>query len=121
MANSDTVAGVQLTGGSITSTTGVLTSTTAFDLQAGSVSAILGGSVGVNKTTAGTVTLSGANTYTGLTDVQAGTLALGANNVFANASTIKVSGGTLSLGGFDDTVAGVQLTSGSITGTTAAS
>ncbi|MES2920845.1 MAG: autotransporter-associated beta strand repeat-containing protein [Verrucomicrobiota bacterium] len=115
VANNDTVAGVQLTAGSITGS-GTLTSTTAFDLQAGSVSAILGGSVGANKTTAGTVTLSGANTYTGLTDVQVGTLALGASNVFADASTLKISGGILSLGANSDTVAGVQLTGGSITG-----
>ena len=40
---SDTVAGVQLVAGSITGTTGVLTSTTAYDLQSGTVSAILGG------------------------------------------------------------------------------
>ena len=64
--------------------------------------------------------MSGANTYTGLTDVQAGTLALGASNVFADASTLKVSGGILSLATFNDTVAGVQLTGGSITGTTGA-
>ena len=115
-ANSDTVAGVQLTGGSITGSGGTLTSTTAFDMQAGSVSAILGGAAGLNKTTAGTVTLSGANTYTGATTVNAGTLALGASNVLANASTVVVNGGTLDIGANSDTVAGVQLTGGSITG-----
>ena len=75
-ANSDTVASVVLTSGSITGSTGVLTSTAAYDMQAGSVSAILGGSAGLNKTTAGTVTLSGANTYTGATTISAGKLTL---------------------------------------------
>src|SRR5699024_149022 len=81
-----TLAGVQMTGGSIASTTGILTSTTAFDLQAGSVSAILGGGVGLTKTTAGTVTLSGANTYSGLTTISAGTLKLGNSNNISTSS-----------------------------------
>ncbi|WP_415878618.1 autotransporter-associated beta strand repeat-containing protein [Methylomonas sp. TEB] len=115
-ANSDTVAGVQLLSGSITGT-GTLTSTSTFDVQAGTISAKLGGSVGLNKTTAGTVTLSGANTYTGNTQVSAGTLALGASDVLANTSSLIVNGGTFDLGGNNDTVAGVQLLSGSITGT----
>jgi fibronectin-binding autotransporter adhesin len=113
----DTVAGVQLTSGSISGTTGVLTSTSAFDMQAGSVTAKLGGSVGLTKTTAGSVTLSGVNTYTGLTDVQNGTLLYGASNVIADAASIKVSGGTLDISTFSETVAGVQLTSGNINGT----
>ena len=88
------MAGVQLTSGSITGTTGVLTSTTAFDLQAGSVSAILGGSVGANKTTAGTVTLSGANTYSGATAINGGTLTLsGASGAIASSSGITIGGG----------------------------
>ncbi|MGZ0079107.1 autotransporter-associated beta strand repeat-containing protein [Methylomonas sp. YC3] len=114
-ANNDTVAGVQLTSGSITGT-GTLTSTSDFDMQAGTVSAALGGSVGLTKTTAGTVTLSGTNTYTGNTQVNAGTLALGAGDVLANASSLIVNGGTFDLGANNDTVAGVQLLSGSITG-----
>ncbi|QSB02934.1 autotransporter domain-containing protein [Methylomonas sp. EFPC1] len=115
-ANNDTVAGVQLLSGSITGT-GTLTSTSDFDMQAGTVSAALGGSVGLNKTTAGTVTLSGSDTYTGNTQVSAGTLALGASDVLANTSSLVVNGGTFDLGANNDTVAGVQLTSGSITGT----
>jgi autotransporter-associated beta strand protein len=72
--SSDTVHGVQLTGGSIIGTGGVLTSTTAFDMQNGSVSAGLGGSAGLTKSSGGTVSLSGANTYTGTTNVTAGIL-----------------------------------------------
>ncbi len=81
---SDTVAGVQLQSGSITGTTGVLTSTTDFDLQSGTVTGILGGAVALNKSTGGTVLLSGANTYTGATNVNAGTLRLGAASRIAD-------------------------------------
>jgi autotransporter-associated beta strand protein len=75
-ANSDTVGGISLkNGASITGTGGTLTGT-SYALESGSVSAILGGSASLTKTTAGTVTLSAVNTYTGTTAVNAGTLVL---------------------------------------------
>ena len=75
--NNDTVGVVSLkNGGSITGSGGTLTGT-SYALESGSVSAILGGSGSLTKTTAGTLTLSGANTYTGTTTVSAGTLVLG--------------------------------------------
>jgi fibronectin-binding autotransporter adhesin len=67
----DTVRGVTLTSGQITGS-GVLTSTTTFQVQNGTISAKLGGSVGLIKTATGTVTLSGANQYTDTTVIQAG-------------------------------------------------
>ena len=98
----DTVAAVSLQGGAITGTTGVLTSTAAFDLRDGSVDAILAGSVGLNKTTAATVTLSKANTYSGVTNISGGTLAFSAANNLGDASatnTLTLNGGTLSYTG----------------------
>jgi len=102
--SSDTVAGVQLTGGTISS--GTLTSTSDFDVQAGSVSAVLAGSVALNKTTAGTVTLSGTNTYDGITTVSAGTLTLSASDVIADAAAVTVNGASavFAMGSFSDTV-----------------
>ncbi|WP_395736830.1 autotransporter-associated beta strand repeat-containing protein [Prosthecobacter sp.] len=100
-ASNETVAGVQLTSGTISGSTGVLTSTTDYDMQAGTASAILGGTVGLNKTTAGTVTLSGANTYTGKTSVSAGILSisadanLGAVPGAAVPDQLSLNGGTL--------------------------
>ncbi|HTP97414.1 MAG TPA: autotransporter-associated beta strand repeat-containing protein, partial [Burkholderiales bacterium] len=96
-ANSQTLAGAQLASGSITGTSGTLTSTANFDLRSGTVSAILGGNVSVNKTTGGTVTLSGNNTYTGATNVNAGTLAVAANNALGTtaAGTTVANGATL--------------------------
>ena len=142
-ANSDTVNNVKLTGGIITGTTGVLTSSTAYDFQSsGNVTGILAGTAGANKTTAGTVTFSGANanTYTGLTTVSAGSLVLSktagvvalAGDALVNGGTLQISGadqivdtanlevatnGTFALGGNTDTVNGVKLTGGAITGT----
>ena len=98
----DTVGTVSLRGGAITGTTGVLTSTSAYDLRSGSVSAILAGSVGLNKTTADTVTLSKANTYAGVTSVTGGTLAFSAGNQLGDASatnTLTLNGSTLSYAG----------------------
>ena len=89
-SNSQTLAGVQLTGGSIIGTSGVLTSTGTFDMQNGSVSAILAGSVGLTKTSDGTVTLSAANTYTGQTNVTAGTLTTSGTMV---TTAVSVSSG----------------------------
>jgi autotransporter-associated beta strand protein len=98
----DTVATVSLQGGAITGTTGVLTATSAYDLRDGSVDAILAGSVGLNKTTAATVTLSKANTYSGVTNITGGTLVFSAANQLGNASatnTLTLNGGTLSYTG----------------------
>ncbi|MCY2996416.1 MAG: autotransporter-associated beta strand repeat-containing protein, partial [Planctomycetota bacterium] len=75
----DTVAGVTLTSGNLTGSGGTLTSASDFQVQSGTVSAILagaGGAIGLTKTTSGTVTLSGANTCTGSTSINAGTLAI---------------------------------------------
>ena len=101
-ANSDTVTSVSLQSGSITGSGGTLTSTTTFDVRAGSVSAKLGGSVGLTKTTGGTVTLSAANTYTGATNIatSGGTLSAAADGALGGTSGITVnSSGTLLLAG----------------------
>lgn len=56
--------------------------------------------LGLTKLGTGTLTVSGANTYTGATTINAGTLALGASNVLATGTAITLGGGTLNLGGF---------------------
>lgn len=90
---SDTVGAVTLTGGSINGVGGVLTGT-IYDLRSGSVSAMLGGAgVGLTKSTAGTVNLSGANTYTGATTVSVGTLALTSTGSINSASSLTIGAG----------------------------
>ena len=76
--SNQSLSNIALLSGSITGTTGVLTATTsAIDAQSGSISVSLAGSVGLTKSTAGTVILSGTNTYTGATAINGGTLQIG--------------------------------------------
>jgi autotransporter-associated beta strand protein len=92
----DTVASVTLKSGSITGTTGALTSTAAFDLQSGTITALLAGTAGLNKTTPGTVTFSNTSsgTLTGGVNVKAGTLIMGSTGAaivpFAAGNTITL-------------------------------
>jgi len=91
---SDTVASVVLNGGSITSSTGVLTGS-SYSVMAGTVGGILGGSGStLTKSTGGTVTLTAANTYSGATNVNDGTLAVGPGGTINSTSGITVGQGT---------------------------
>ncbi len=77
---------------------------------------LLSGSGGVSKIGPGTLELTGDNNYTGLTDVQAGTLRLARlGGTIADTAPVRVSGGTLELAQWD-TVGAVTLHSGSISG-----
>ncbi len=76
----------------------------AFDGQSGTVTANLTGSVGLNKTTSGMLTLGGSDTYTGNTVVSAGVLQLGSSAGVpggASAGTIILNGGASSAGTVD--------------------
>ncbi|MFL9823426.1 autotransporter domain-containing protein [Rhodoplanes sp. SY1] len=65
----------------------------------------IGGTGGLTKLGAGTLTLSGASTYAGPTNVNAGTLQAGAADAFAPASAFTVaSGAVLDLDGFNQTI-----------------
>ncbi|YBV95083.1 autotransporter outer membrane beta-barrel domain-containing protein (plasmid) [Phyllobacteriaceae bacterium JZ32] len=65
----------------------------------------LNGPGGLIKKGAGSLMLSGANTYTGATTVEEGTLKAAAANVFSPASAFTVgTSGTLDLGGFDQSL-----------------
>ena len=78
---------------------------------------IFSGTGALNKTGTGTMVLGGVNTYTGATNVSAGTLQIGASDRIANTSNLNVSGGTFDLQSFNETVGAVTLTSGTISGT----
>ncbi len=115
VAQADTVGLVTLSSGSI-SGAGILTGSSYALTNTGSSSAVLAGSGGLIKTGAGTAVLTATNTYSGLTDVQAGTLSLGhASNTIANTAPVSVSGGILDVAN-PDTVGAVTLSSGTISG-----
>ena len=71
----------------------------------------------LTKSGAGTQILSGANTYTGATTVNAGTLRLGASNVLADTSNLTIIGGTFDISTYSDTVGVITMTNGNLIGT----
>jgi autotransporter-associated beta strand protein len=94
-------------------------STLASDLT---ISSVIAGTGSLTKTGGGILTLSGANTYTGGTNINAGTLRLGASERIANNTAVTIaSGATLNLNNFTETIGAlsgagtVQLGSGTLT------
>ena len=78
--------------------------------------AAIGGTGGLTKSGAATLTLSGTNTYTGITLVTAGTLKLGgtSGNVLADASTLSLAGGTFDLADRTETVTNFTVTGNAV-------
>lgn len=110
------VNGYTLSSGTITFNADPCTITTDSGISATISSELAGSGIGMIKAGAGTLTLSGANTYSGATTISSGTLQLGASNVLPNSSVV-LQGGTLSTGastGFSDTL-GVLTLSGNST------
>lgn len=95
------------TSSSIEITTGILTISGASTNTTGALT----------KLGTGTLVISGANLYTGLTTVSNGILQYGANNALSSGA-VTVAGGVLDIGSFSDVVSTVTLASGSIAGTT---
>ncbi|WP_187274709.1 MULTISPECIES: autotransporter domain-containing protein [unclassified Methylobacterium] len=103
---------VRLTGGTIAD--GTLRGS-VYDVQSGGIEAALTGPGPLVKTGAGTVTLSGANDFSGGTRVDGGTLQLtGSGRLGAADAALVVGGGTLDLGGTASSAGPVVLTAGTI-------
>lgn len=69
---------------------------------------------GIIKTDAGTLKLTGNNSYVGRTTVSGGTLLLGGADRIANASPMTLGGGTFATGGFNETLGALTLSANSI-------
>jgi len=105
--------GVTLAGGTIQN--GTLSSSATFDVQSGSASAALAGAGLLTKSTAGTATLSGTDTYTGATTVNSGTLSV-SGSLTATSSVVVNSGGTLDVAGSITTPTVTVNSGGTLTG-----
>ncbi|UTS92142.1 autotransporter outer membrane beta-barrel domain-containing protein [Rhizobium anhuiense] len=92
------------TGGALIDTNGFAVGI-ATDLQ---------GAGGLTKQGAGTLTLSGTNSYAGVTTVEAGSLQAGSAGAFVQNGAYAVNGGTLDLGGFDLTMGELSGSGGEI-------
>ncbi|MCU0791728.1 MAG: autotransporter-associated beta strand repeat-containing protein [Opitutaceae bacterium] len=113
-AGNRTAPSVTLDGGSIINSTGTsaqyLNASTLYDLRSGTVSARLAGTAALVKSGAGTVFLTGANTFTGGTTIQAGELDLAAPGTLSGSVT--VAGGTYLVHSSTTTNTGVTVRSG---------
>ncbi len=69
----------------------------------------------MTKAGAGILALNGANSYTGGTTVDAGTLQLGAGGSLASTTALTVNGGTFDLENGGQTVGSLSGTGGAIT------
>lgn len=97
-ANSDTVGAVSLTNGAISGTSGTLTASSYY-VENGTVTASLAGGAILTKGNTGTVLLSGANTYSGLTTASAGVLQLGSASALGAGPAYIQNGASLDLNG----------------------
>ena len=81
---------------------------------------ISGAGILIKDTGAGTLTLSGANTYTGPTMVSAGRLTAGSTSAFgSNSAVILSAGATLDLNGFSNSIGSLAGTGGTVTNSNA--
>jgi len=118
---SDVVNSITLQNGTISSTTGVLSSS-SFDLRNGTITAKLGGAGTLTKSTSGTIVLSGSDSYTGGTIINGGVLQFAAGNALPASGNITINtGGALRASGPYSQVGGTTgwLFSGRIVNTSA--
>ena len=90
---SQSIKAFQMTGGSVSG--GTLTGTSAYDLEAGTVSVTLGGSVGLIKSTPGSLTFT-KPLPNGPYTISAGTLVLGTLSKTMSGGSLTMTGGSLS-------------------------
>lgn len=94
--------GYALSGAALTLAGSTPTVTVTNGSESATISSVITGAAGLVKSGAGTLTLSGANTYTGGTIVSAGKLVAGSATAFgaSGASVSVASGASLDLAGF---------------------
>ena len=101
------VHGYNVSTGSLSGAGSVTLGNGSLTTGSGTFSGVISGTGSLTKNTAGTLSLSGSNTYLGTTTVSAGTLQAGANNTLSPNSPVLMTntgGAVLSLNGFDETI-----------------
>lgn len=88
-----------------------------FNNVSASLNGVVKGSNGFTKWGSGTLTLGNANTYTGVTTVNDGTLRLAASGALPAGLPVTVNAGTLDLQGFDVTPSALSMSAGLVTNT----
>ncbi|MCE9630553.1 MAG: autotransporter-associated beta strand repeat-containing protein [Planctomycetia bacterium] len=115
--------GWTLTGGTLTLATvsGVPTisvtglgQSSSYGTAAATISSVIAGSNGLNKSGTSALVLSGVNTYSGNTTVNGGYLVLNNASALGNSSSITVSSGALAIGNGITIGAGKSLTNNSL-------
>jgi fibronectin-binding autotransporter adhesin len=109
---------VSLINGSIVNSGGAasLNSASGYDVRNGTISASLGGTGTLTKTTGATVTLDAVNTYSGLTTVQDGTLIPAVAGAIPVGGAVTVAGGELNIGNISHSLGTVTISDGEISG-----
>ncbi|MEY3898098.1 MAG: hypothetical protein RLZZ214_3619, partial [Verrucomicrobiota bacterium] len=83
-----------------------------------SANLLANGAAGFTKSGAGTTTLSGANTWTGTTAINAGSLVLSGSGTLGNGAALALGGGSLDLGTLSRSVGAVSVTAPAASGDT---
>jgi autotransporter-associated beta strand protein len=99
-----------------TAATATLTGNTMLTTpSAVTIADVISGNFTLTKAGASTLTLSGANTYTGLTTVSAGTLKLSktGGGTIPSGDSVTINGGTLEISS-DQTISGLTMSSGAL-------
>jgi fibronectin-binding autotransporter adhesin len=125
-ARNQTLAGLTITGngGSVVGGAGTASTLTLNVASSNNFGGTLGGggtnenNLALTKLGAGTLTLSGTNTYTGTTEVSGGVLALSGSGTLGNGAALTMSGGQLNLGTLSRTVGAVSVSAASASGDT---
>ncbi|HWA85854.1 MAG TPA: autotransporter-associated beta strand repeat-containing protein, partial [Opitutus sp.] len=100
-AFNETVGAVALSSGSITGSGGTLTGS-SYAVQAGGISANLGGSGALTKSGSGTVVLTGVNSYSGGTAVTGGLLEISSDAALGTGALLLAGGGIKYGAAFDN-------------------
>ena len=107
---SETVAAIELSGGTVAGSGTATLFGTGFDARSGRVQARLAGGMGLTKTTDGVVQVDGLNSYTGPTSVADGTLLVNGTHTGGGAYSVA-AGATL---GGNGTIASPVMVQGTI-------